>query len=508
MTRTTSSAAIAAVLTLVATPVFGQCDVVETQKLTNPGGLPGDQAGREVAINGDVALVSAHNVDFIGTNNGGEVAVWERFAKGDGVPGAQWIRTGTLVAPDPQANHFFGTALALDGPWAVVGAYRDDDACSDKPGCDSGAVYLYYRSPLAGGSSYTYFGKLTASDAEPGDLFGISVAIDGDTLLVGAFRDDDACEGDPDCNSGSVYVFNHSTDGQVWFETTKLTASDAEAGGNFGWRLDVDGDTAVVIAGEVDGGGHGAAYMLERNAGGTNNWGEVQKLTSPDPQDEDYFGRSVDLSGDALIIGEFRDDYWCPGDPSCDAGMAHIFQRFSTPKGGVAAWEYTAELTAGDPESGDLFGYGVAIENGAAVVTALHDDTACPTDPSCNSGSAYMFVEADGWELRRKFTASDPDAGDSFGREVAMSDGHVIVGAHFDDEVDANAGAAYILELVESCACVGDINGNGSVDFNDILLVLEVWGPCDGTCERDLNGDGSVNFPDIQLLLETWGPCP
>ena len=161
--------------------------------------------------------------------------------------------------------------------------------------------------------------KLTASDAQTSDRFGWSVAVSGITAVVGALWED---AGGTD--AGAAYVFQRNEGGpDHWGEVTKLTASDARAGGFFGFNVAVSGDTAVVGAlGDDDGGSSaGAAYVFQRAEGGADNWGEVKKLTASDAQAADRFGGGVAVSGDTAVVGANGVD-----DGGTDAGAAYVFE--------------------------------------------------------------------------------------------------------------------------------------------------------------------------------------
>jgi len=151
--------------------------------------------------------------------------------------------------------------------------------------------------------------KLTASDAAADDLFGRSVSISGDTAIVGAVFDDDACPTDPDCNSGSAYVFVKN--GATWTRTAKLTASDAAADDFFGDSVSISGDTAIVGAPRDDDAGSfsGSAYVFVKNGA---TWTQQAKLTASDAAVNDFFGFSVSISGDTAIVGAFFDDGCVP----------------------------------------------------------------------------------------------------------------------------------------------------------------------------------------------------
>ena len=168
---------------------------------------------------------------------------------------------------------------------AIAGAFREDSG-----GTWAGAAYVFLRD-LGGTDNWGEVKKLTASDAEANDFFGISVAVSGDVAVVGASGEDGGGS-----LAGAVYVFVRDQGGaDNWGELKKLTASDASGSSNFGQRVAIDGEVLIVGANGEDTGGSnaGAAYVFLRDQGGANNWGEVKKLTSSDLQAGDLFGASV-----------------------------------------------------------------------------------------------------------------------------------------------------------------------------------------------------------------------
>ncbi|MCH8346643.1 MAG: FG-GAP repeat protein, partial [Chloroflexi bacterium] len=151
--------------------------------------------------------------------------------------------------------------------------------------------------------------KLLASDAEADDTLGFSVAISGDIAVVGAIRED--AGGSPLDNFGAAYVFGRDEGGAGnWGELKKLTASDAQSLDHFGSSVAVSGDTVVVGAPvlAIPEAGPGAAYVFQRDQGGAGNWGEVKKLTASDAQALDRFGFSVAISGDTAVVGADLED--------------------------------------------------------------------------------------------------------------------------------------------------------------------------------------------------------
>ncbi len=155
--------------------------------------------------------------------------------------------------------------------------------------------------PGAEASSLHEIRKLLASDAQAYDYFGRSVAVSGDTAIVGAHEEDAGGN-----RAGAAYVFQRNQGGaDNWGQVTKLTASDPQVDGYFGGSVTISGDTVIVGSTGAKAGGirTGAAYVFQRNEGGIDKWGEVKKLTASDAQAGDNFGLSVAVSGDTIIVG-------------------------------------------------------------------------------------------------------------------------------------------------------------------------------------------------------------
>ncbi len=314
-----------------------------------------------------------------------------------------------LSIDDGSAGDWFGISVAIDGDSAVVGAYYDDH---DR-GSDAGSAYVFQRV----GGAWSELQKLTASDGAAGDQFGISVAIDGDHAIVGAYLDGN----DNGSNAGAAYVFQR-IDG-TWTEVQKLTASDGAATDWFGTSVAIDGDHAIVGAflGDTGNGRDaGAAYVYQRIEG---TWAEVQKLTASDGAASDQFGRSVAIDGDYAIVGA--------------SGGAYVFQHVD------GTWTEAPKLTAADGTVEDGFGASVAIAGAYAIVGANGDDN----DRGSRAGAAYAFQRVGTtWTQLQKLTATDGTAGDRFGYSVAMDGDYAIIGAWWDDDLEFQAGSAYLYQ--------------------------------------------------------------
>ncbi|NQZ12061.1 MAG: FG-GAP repeat protein, partial [Algicola sp.] len=235
----------------------------------------------------------------------------------------------------------------------------------DDKGKDSGSVYVFIRT----GTTWSQQAKLTAADGSAGDVFGISIAFSGDTILVGADLNDEKA-----VNAGAAYVFTRI--GNSWIQQAKLTAADGAQTDLFGVRVALDGNTALISArrddDDVMGVDAGSAYIFTRSG---TIWRQQTKLTAPDGVADDRFGRSVALAKDTALIGAmFRDD------KGKNSGAAYVFTRTGN------SWHFKTRITATDGTAGDVFGWNVALSGQRAVITANRDD-----DKGENSGSAYIF---------------------------------------------------------------------------------------------------------------------
>ena len=315
------------------------------------------------------------------------------------------------TASDAAPLHLFGFSVALDGNTVVSGA----------PGC-----YMHW-CPALNGSVYVLrasdgeeLAKLTAADAAPGDVFGENVAIDGDTVVVGARGDNNV--------TGAVYVFR-ATDGWDTHTEIKLTASDGASEDLFGQSVAIDAGAGAVVVGASQSrkaGGTGAAYLFRTTDGGAT-YGQLAKLTAADAAAGDGFGWSVAIDSGTIVVGAYGDDD--------AAGAAYVFR---TSDDGIVY----SKLTASDAAADDQFGVSVAIDGATVVVGAYQDG-----DAGIGSGSAYVFRTNDGsatYDQVAKLTASDGAVNDAFGISVAIDGATVVVGAA--QWLNAGSGSAYVFE--------------------------------------------------------------
>jgi len=408
--------------------------LTEDVRLTAFDAAADDRFGGSVSIDGDTAVVGASFDDGVGVDSG-SAYVFVRIGPG------MWDFQEKLTAGlDAAAGDRFGDSVSVSGNTAVVGARHDDDACFPIDiDCDSGSAYVFVRS----GFTWSQQGpKLTAMDGEAGDTFGISVFLSGDTVVIGAFHDDD-----DGSDSGSAYVFVR--DDGMWTEEKKLIASDAMAGENFGFRVSIDDDTAVIGAIRANGASFrtGAAYVFVRHDDDSSDddvWTEEAKLFASDGASFDFFGSSVSVNGETAVIGAFFGDVRdANGDVLVgNTGAAYVFVRDDD------MWIEEAKLTASDAATGDQFGRSVSIDGDTALVGASFGDVRDANGDVvvANTGAVYVFVRDDDmWSEEAKLTAKDAAAIDFFGFSVSLSGDTALIGAFFNDD-PFNSGSAYIFE--------------------------------------------------------------
>lgn len=377
---------------IVVDPVFSQ-----QAKLTASDGKSNDAFGTSVAISGDTAVVG--NNDGAGPK-GGAAYVFVRT-------GFTWTQQAKLTAPDGAAANGFGSQVAISGDTVVVGA-----VFGDYLGVNSGSAYVFLRS----GSTWSQQAKLDLPEGAANEYFGGAVAIDGDTIAIGAAN--------ASLGNGAVIVFVRS--GTTWAREARINSP--LPGANLGNAVAISGDRVLAGAdfANAPASGSGAAIVLVRGGSG---WSIEATLVAPDGAASDYFGNGVALAGDTAVVGASRDDTGA----GFDSGSAHVFVR----SGGT--WAHEATLTAPDAARGDGFGYSVAVTGVTALVGAPFDD-----EGGRANGSVWVFRRnASTWSEFGKRVASDPPISfGEYGASVAVSGDWAVVGAiRLPDRV----GAAYVL---------------------------------------------------------------
>ncbi|MCL5269782.1 MAG: hypothetical protein M1457_04340 [bacterium] len=465
--------------------IFERSDSGWTQvrKLTAADGEAQDFFGRAVAISGDVAMVGAYGDDDLASNSG---AVY-MYARS----GSDWAMVRKLTDPDGESEDYFGWSVALAGNTAVVGIRLDDDM-----GTNAGAACVFQRDA---GGNWLAAAKLTAVDGADLDQFGASVAINGDTILVGAYGNDAVA-----ADGGAAYVFKR--DGSAWTQVKRLTAADGAGLAFFGWSVSISDDTALIGAlnDNPHGPQSGSAYVFRRDEGGSENWGQTAKLAGAETSMDHQFGCSVAVSGDVALIGASGDT-----TPDIGAGAAYLFLRDDS-----GAWRQAAYLKARDAAGGDNFGFAVALSGDTGVVGAFGARNSFAADGSVRFYHLLLLAEDEA-------TAADGAAGDAFGTAVSVAGDLALIGAPDDDEAGADSGSAYVFarnatgwsqvaRLTAADAAAGDRFGY-AVALDGDTAIVGAYGDSDNGAEsgsayiyqRDQGGTG--NWGQVKKLTTAAG---
>lgn len=352
------------------------------------------------------------------------------------IPSLGVVQQWSLTAPDPGPQAAFGFAVALDGNTAVIGERNADLDLGGGLLKDAGAAYVYTYN----GKTWLLQARLTAKDASAGDTFGVSVAISGSRILIGATGvdlTDPGEKGEQLKDAGAAYVFTRS--GSTWTQQVKLIASDPVEEDAFGSGVAIDGGTAVVAAETKDFMpllDLGAAYVFY-NSGG-KNWKVQAKLLPPDPYLGDYFGSSVAIYGNRIAVGAIQ----VPPIGESGPGKAYIFRR----SGGT--WTPEAKLKAKGGESGDGFGSAIALYGSTVVVGAPFADPDLGFGRVASAGAAYVFDRSGStWKENTALTASDGMVFNHFGNSLGIYNDLIVVGADGATQAgNSGSGAAYIFQ--------------------------------------------------------------
>lgn len=461
---------------------------IEYQKLVTGEFVSANNFGQSVKLVGN--RIWAGEPLGQANNNSGAVYMFDYDSNS-----SQWQAPTKIVASDGESSDRFGFSIDIDasGTRAVIGAVLDDDS-----GFNAGAIYIF--DLMAG--NWIQSAKLTGSEILTDNQFGAQVAISGDVVIAKGYVglnevyvfekitgtwQEVAILSDSITETGfgrsiDVYgntiavgrfgnfpdvprgVIVYTNEGNIWTQTQSLT--DA---GNFGLSdIDIQEDRMMIGDHHVGAGVYENIPDLRSVHKGSNcnivscTWTAQNDLLSTDSTEDDAFGVAIDVSGNKAIIGAFQDD-----DKGNNAGAAYIYEFMDYYQTNNFSWMLRKKLTASDGEAGDGFGRSVAIDGNKAVVGAYSDDH---YDLNVNinvpnAGSVYVF-NFDGlfWFQSDKLTSEEGvDAKDDFfGFSVDIDNASIVVGAHFDDENGTDTGAAYVFN-----------NENGNWQFNEKLMPLD-----------------------------------
>ncbi|MFC1605117.1 C10 family peptidase [Planctomycetota bacterium] len=377
-------------------------------KLTASDGARNDRFGTAVAMSGDYAIVGAYGDD----DNRGAAYIFKR-------EGTSWIEQAKLRTPGfRQPDDYFGYSVDINGDYAIVGAYGSE--------MRRGAAYVFKRDV----TSWTQRTELRSVNMATYDRFGITVSISGNYAIVGSPEDDSDTLTSHHRDWGSVSIFE--LDGETWIQKEKLFASNGSEEVCFGAVVSICGDYAIVSSGSFyPSPSYGPVYIMKRDG---ITWTEQVILSSL----ERSFGNSVSISEDYAVIGAPYEN----NDNGDGSGSVYVYIRED------ASWEQQVILTASDGEPFDSFGRSLSINESCIIIGAPDDDDHYM---GRDSGSAYIFEQdSEGWTQRAKLTALDAAYDDFFGTSVAIDGDYTIVGAPGDDDNGRESGSVYVFKRIGS----------------------------------------------------------
>ncbi len=355
-----------------------------------------------------------------------------------------------IVASDRFTYDNFGSSVAIYGDFAVVGApLEDQDSNGENWISAAGSAYVYEKDT---NGDWNQIQKLSASSRNTNNKFGYSVACSEDIIVISAYLED--IDGYEDC--GTVYIFSKQTDG-TWTQKQKLIAPDKNTNDYFGYSISISNNYLVIGAynAYVDGNNKaGAAYIYKQNEDET--WSATQKISASDNNAEDYFGYSVSIDQNHILIGaEGEDEDQNQSNYIDFAGSAYIFELNTESD----TWNQMQKIVSSDRQASDCFGHSVAISGNYAIIGAYkEDEDVSGTNTLSESGSAYIFKcdNSNNWSQIQKIVAPDRNVSDNFGNSVALCNNLAAIGSRNEDEdaLETNptseSGSAYCFKLNES----------------------------------------------------------
>ena len=427
----------------------------EIQKILASDSEREDEFGYSVSISGDIAIVGSPFNDDNGTDSG-SAYIYE-------LKNGSWEETAKLTASDADEYDLFGHSVSVSGTKAIIGVGISYAHCF----CTSGAAYIFEFK----NGTWSETAKLTGSDADDYDYFGLSVSISGDKAIVGAHFN----EGNNGASSGSAFIFELING--TWIEKAKLTASDGVTSDQFGFSVSISGNKAIIGA-QLDDNGNdlnsGSAYIFELING---TWVQQAKLTASDGTYDDRFGHSVYISGDRVII---ESDVKNSG---IDSGSAYLFELVN------GTWTEIANLFSYEGNLNSNYDISISISGDKIVIGSNFDDG----NELFTAGVAYLFELIDGnWTKTKRFKASDGGNDDRFGFAVSISSDNILVGAHLKNNNNFKSGSAYIFSTNSSDTTPPTITLSG--ENPQTITLGSTYTELGATANDNTDGDISANI--------------
>lgn len=488
----------------IGSPLYAQA-IEEQAQLTASDWEAEDWFGASSAASGNTVVIGATGNDFLGLNGQeGKAYVFSRDSSG------AWLEQQSLAASDLAAGDAFGFAVAIHGNTVVIAAPFKDEGLAD-----AGAVYVFQQSA---NGSWQEVGKLMSPHKESGELFGRSVAIWGDEIIIGANNSTSGQNGGDFVGlAGAAYVFKEDYNGQ-WNFVQKLLASDRSSGAHFGGRI-ARTDSLLIVGADFDQKGltvsspsiynSGSAYVFQKTQQG--NWQEVSKLKASDAGPYEYFGRSVGIDGSTIVVGATQSGRVDPVPSGIGGtGAVYVYEPDSS-----GQWLEKQRIVPSDSAIDDHFGNALAIQEDRLLVGAeFKVVTNLAGDSLDYAGAAYLFYKnADGsWEEEETLIASDRAYGYSFGRSVSIADSGLLVGCSNTERVDSyqqivsNVGTMYVFELCENStsstifpqACNEYISPSGTQTYTQTGTYTDITQNAEG-CDSIITIKLALNTVDVSV---------
>jgi hypothetical protein len=355
-----------------------------------------DNFGNSVSVSGNFAIVGSY-ADDVGANaEQGSASIYQYI-------GSNWVLYQKITDAYGAAGDYFGTSVSISGNFAIVSAFADDE-----PSVDQGSVSIYQYD----GSSWVLMQKITDVTGEAYDNFGYCVSISGNYAIVGAYHDDVGANADQ--GTASIYQF----DGSSWVLMQKLTDATGAATYNFGNSVSISSNNAIVGAYHEAVAPYfnlGSASIYQFNG---SNWALKQKIFNPigTHPSSIFFGSSVSISGNYLIVGTYLDF-------SMSKGTGSVYQYINN------SWVFMQTLSDVNGIADDYFGISVSLSGNFVIVGTYHDDIGS----NSNQGSASIFMRVgNAWGKLQFVTDPMGNKDDVFGIATAIdgSTRHFLIGAN------------------------------------------------------------------------------
>lgn len=427
---------------LVSASIAGAATLLE-DIITSADGVSGDQFGYSVDIDGNTLVVGARYADVGGEDKQGALYVYD-------YDGNDWDFSKKITVADGDEFDQLGYAVGIAGDTIIAGAEE-----AQVGGVTQGKAYIFERNE--GGADQWGLTKTLTESITSLDEYGNAVAIDGDTVVVGAPKVD---------NGGKTYVYYRDQGGAgQWGLVQELTDDVFDTNAEFGTELALAGDLLVVGATSLDVvplsfENEGAVLVFGRNEGDPDNWGQLQKLIASDADSNDRAGNYVAIDGTTIVMGAVNA---AGGGGEFSVGKAYVF---TSPSGAADSWSEAKILTAADGDAFHYFGNGAAVVSESVFVGALGH--------ASNRGKVYQYDKDEGgtdnWGEADTFLASDGTSDDYFGEALAYDNGHLVVGANGN-----GAGAVYVYEVatgVPTAIVLEDQTTSNGSTANIILLCI------------------------------------